>query len=84
MRIGIHKPTNKKVAIKIYEKYKLLDPQRRKSVRREIKLMEKLNHPNIIKLYEAIDTSRQVLIIMEYIGGTSLHGHLKSKPNRRL
>lgn len=46
--------------------------------------MEKLHHKNIIKLYEALDTSKQVMIVMEYMGGTSLHGLLKSKPNRCL
>lgn len=84
VKLGVHRPSNKKVAVKIYEKYKLLDPQRRKSVRREIKLMEKLHHRNIIKLYEALDTSRQVLIVMEHMGGLSLHGLLKSRPNRQL
>jgi serine/threonine protein kinase len=39
VRVGLHKPTNKKVAMKIYKKYKLMDQNRRKSVRREIKLM---------------------------------------------
>lgn len=84
VRIGLHKPTNKKVAMKIYKKHKLLDPNRRKSVKREIKLMEKMKHPNIIRLYEVIDTSKYVIIVMEYVGGDSLHGYLKSKPNRRL
>ena len=70
--------------MKIYKKYKLLDPNRRKSVKREIKLMEKMKHPNIIRLYEVIDTSKYVILVMEYVGGGSLHGYLKSKPNRRL
>ena len=39
VRVGLHKPTNKKIAMKIYKKYKLLDPNRRKSVKREFKLM---------------------------------------------
>lgn len=39
VRVGLHKPSGKKVAMKIYKKYKLLDINRRKSVRREIKLM---------------------------------------------
>ena len=84
VRLGLHKPTNKKIAMKIYKKYKLMDPNRRKSVKREIKLMEKMKHPNIIRLYEVIDTSKYVILVMEYVGGGSLHGYLKSKPNRRL
>ena len=84
VRIGLHKPTNKKVAMKIYKKHKLEEPNRRKSVKREIKLMEKMNHSHIIQLFEIIDTQKYVILIMEYIGGGSLHGYLKSKPNRRL
>ena len=84
MRIGLHKPTNKKVALKIYKKKKLLDPNRRKSVKREIKLMEKMKHPNIIRLYETIDTDDYVILVMEYVGGGSLHGYLKARANRRL
>ena len=58
VRIGLHKPTNQKVAMKIYKKYKLEEPNRRKSVKREIKLMEKMKHGNIIQLYEIIDTEK--------------------------
>jgi serine/threonine protein kinase len=53
-------------------------------VKREIKIMEKMKHPSIIRLYEVIDTSKYVILVMEYVGGGSLHGYLKSKPNRRL
>ncbi len=84
MRVGLHKPSNKKVAMKIYKKYKLVDPNRRKSVKREIKLMEKMKHQSIVKLYEVIDTEKYVILVMEYVGGGSLHGYLKSKSNRRL
>ena len=84
VRIGLHKPTNKKVALKIYKKYKLEEPNRRKSVKREIKLMEKMRHMHIIELYEIIDTTKYVILAMEYVGGGSLHGYLKAKPNRRV
>ena len=78
VRVGLHKPTNKKVALKIYKKYKLMDPNRRKSVKREIKLMEKMKSQQIIKLYEVIDTGKYVIIVMEYVSGGSLHGYLKA------
>lgn len=42
--------------MKIYKKYKLMDPNRRKSVKREIKLMEKMHSFHIIRLFEVIDT----------------------------
>ena len=70
--------------MKIYKKYKLEEPNRRRSVKREIKLMERMRHQNIIQLYEIIDTSKYVILVMEYVGGGSLHGYLKSKPQRRL
>jgi len=84
VRIGLHKMSNFKVAIKIYEKLKLLEPNRRKSVKREIKIMERLDHKYIAKLYEAFDTHKQVYLLLEYVNGGSLHGYLKSKPNRQM
>lgn len=38
VRVALHKGSNSRVAIKIYEKSKIDDPQRRKSVSREIKV----------------------------------------------
>lgn len=81
---GLHKETSRKVAIKIYEKYKLLDPQRRKSVRCEIRLMERLRHPNIVIFHEALDTPKQIYLVMEFVGGGSMHHFLKKRPGRRL
>lgn len=84
MHIGMHKKLNKKVALKIYEKAKIKDIQRKKSVRREIRLMKRLSHPHIANLYEAIETDTQVILVLEYVSGGSTHGFLKSKPNRRM
>jgi len=60
VRHAIHKGTNKKFAIKIYEKYKLLDPIRKNSVKREIEILKKVDHITIVKLHEVIDTIKQV------------------------
>jgi len=49
---------NQKIAVKIYEKIKLMEPNRRKSVNREMKIMEKLDHANIAKLYEAFESHK--------------------------
>jgi serine/threonine protein kinase len=79
---SIHKKTGERVAIKQYDRYKLLDLQRKKQAIREIKILSKLEHPNIIKLHESIDTVKYVYLVMEYARGESLHAHLKAAPNR--
>ena len=47
--------------------------KKRQNVVREIKLLKQLNDPHIIKLYTTIDTGKQVVLVMEYIGKTSLY-----------
>jgi len=60
---SIHKPTGKEVAIKIYEKVKLLDIQKRNAVKREIQILKVINHDNIVRLHEVVDTPKQVSCI---------------------
>jgi MAP/microtubule affinity-regulating kinase len=43
-----------------------------------------MNHQNIVKIYEAFETDSHVYLVMDYVGGGSLHSYLKEKPNRRL
>jgi hypothetical protein len=61
---GLHKPTNRKVAVKIYDKVKLLDTQRKNSVKREIGILKKLDSQHIVKLMEVIDNPKQVISIL--------------------
>jgi len=57
---AIHKPTKTKVAIKIYEKFRLMDVHRKEALKREINVLKKLNNPNIVKLIEVINLPKQV------------------------
>ena len=84
VRSAIQKGVNRKIAMKTYEKSKLLDPHRKRCVKREIDVLEILDHPSIVKLYEVIDAGKQLHLAMEYIGGCSLHSYLKRRPNRKL
>ena len=79
-----HKSTGRKVAIKVYEKYKIADAQRKNCVNREIRVLKKLNHNNIVQLYETIDTTKQLFLIMELVKGRSLHSYIHSKQGRKL
>ena len=84
VKMGLYIPANLTIAIKIYEKSKLEEPQRRKSVKREIRLMGMMDNEFIVKLYGVIETRHQLFILMEYVSGLSLHGYLKLHRNRRL
>ena len=67
VRVAIYKPDNKKVAIKIYEKTKIKEIQRKKSVRREIRILQLLEHPNIVRIYDVVETNHHLNIVMEYL-----------------
>jgi len=71
-------------AVKLYQKYKLVEGHRRKNLRREISMMNKLGHESIIQLYNVIETKRQIALIMEYIGKKTLQTFVRSQPRRRV
>ena len=84
VRSAKNKQSSSKVAIKIYDKFKLLTPNRKKNAEREIKILTRLNHPNIVKLYKTVENNKSLNLIMEYVNGCSLMAYLKQKPNKRL
>jgi serine/threonine protein kinase len=72
VKLAMHKITKEKYAIKIYTKESLLDPQKRNTVKNEVNILKQLNHINIMKLYEVIDSSKYLYLVLEYIKGVSL------------
>ncbi|CAD8104755.1 unnamed protein product [Paramecium primaurelia] len=84
VRIAIQIESDTKVAIKIYEKTKIKDLQRRKGVRREIEILEKLDHPNIVKILDTVESNNHVNIILEYVSGHSLHHLVRKQLEKRL
>lgn len=67
------------MAIKIYPKYKLNDPSKKKAVQREISCMKQLKHPCICKIYDHFESSKEIFIVMEYVSGISLFQYMRNK-----
>ena len=65
VKIGTHKITGEKVAIKILLKEKLIDNIDKIRMMREIKILKNTFHFNIIKIYEVIETETSIYLIME-------------------
>jgi 5'-AMP-activated protein kinase catalytic alpha subunit len=57
VRIGTHTITHEQVAIKILEKDKIKDKSDIERVTREINILKKVRHPNVIQLYEVSSVS---------------------------
>lgn len=55
-----------------------------KNVQREIKILSRLRHPNIIRLYQIIETDNQVHLIMELSSSIPLNDYMKMKKNKRV
>lgn len=63
VKSAIHKASGIKYAVKIYEKYKLMDPAKKTAVKREIQILKQIDHKNIVRMFEVIDAPKQVFYL---------------------
>lgn len=77
---AIRKRDGKAFAIKTIEKSKLMEhPRNLLALEREIDILRRLNHQNIIKLYEVYENDLYIHIILEYLMGGELFQQLQSR-----
>ena len=79
VKLGIHSLTNEPVAIKILDKTKIAKIEDKERINREIKIMKKINHYNITKLYSVIETKYIIYLVQEYVQGKELNDYLYTK-----
>ncbi|CAM4667700.1 unnamed protein product [Leuciscus chuanchicus] len=77
VKLAIHALTKDKVAIKIMDKMRL-DLQTQRMLSREISNMESLYHPNLLQLYEVLETPSRLYLVLEFAGGGELHNRIIS------
>ena len=65
--------TGHSVAIKVINKHKIAhNANLVLNVKREIEIMRRLRHPNIVKLYEVMATKTKIYFVMEFVKGGEL------------
>lgn len=67
---------NRQVAIK-YLRRDLPDGNWRERLQREAQLLAKLNHPNIVQIYDLVEQDGVPALVMEYVDGRNLRIHLR-------
>lgn len=85
VRVAVHKASGQKRAIKSIEKLKVTGDDGRNQFLNEINILKKMDHPNIVKLYEFYEDETYFHLVTEYIAGGELfdyiiHSKMLSEP----
>ena len=68
-----HKITQVKYAIKAIDKTTQVNIQEKPYFRREIEIMYRVHHPNVVKLFGHFEDNKYCYLIMEYIQGGNIY-----------
>ncbi|XP_020588195.1 CBL-interacting serine/threonine-protein kinase 14-like [Phalaenopsis equestris] len=71
-----HIPLGHNVAIKIISKAKVIRSGLVVNTKREIVVMRRLRHPNIVRLLEVLASHSNIYFVMEYVKGGELFSHV--------
>lgn len=76
MKLGLHSQWGEEVAVKLIRRGNIDTSVRMSKVEREIEVLRTLKHPNIVRLYDVIETDKYIGIILEYASGGELFDHI--------
>lgn len=89
VKLGVHKEWGEEVAVKLIKRDKVgtpdgqlqitspaSDPSKMSKVEKEICVLKDVRHPNIVRLYEVIESDRYIGIVLEYASGGELFDHI--------
>jgi len=73
VKLGFHRTTDQRVAVKIVNKAKL-SPEKRQEVEREIEILKRLcGHRSIVTLHDVAEDQRHIYMFFEYVPADLLH-----------
>ena len=79
-----HKVTGAEYAIKLIDKTKFENKQQKELFAREVEIMYKIRHPNIVRLYTHFEDESNCYIVLEYIKKGNIYSYTQSMPNKVL
>lgn len=75
--LGHHETLDKKVAVKVLSPALAADREFVQRFLREARAAAKLDHPNVVQVYDAGSAGEVNYMVMQFIEGTDLHSYLK-------
>lgn len=73
VHLGVHKTTGQQVAVKIIDKKKMVGgSSRADAVRDEVSTLQRVSHPNIIRIYNHFEDDTNVYLVLELVVGGEL------------
>lgn len=75
----IDRKSGEKLALKVIDKSKTQGAKETKMIENEVMTMRKIQHPNCVRLYDVIDTQKELFLVMELIPGGDLFDRIVEK-----
>jgi 5'-AMP-activated protein kinase catalytic alpha subunit len=79
VRLAFDRESGEKVAIKILKKEKILNKGDLERAEREINILKKISHINLIKIYKTLEDSEAYYMVMEYCEKGELFNYIVKK-----
>jgi 5'-AMP-activated protein kinase, catalytic alpha subunit len=67
VRRAVHVPTGKPVAVKVLNKQRINSKKDAARIEREITILKRINHPNLLKLFQLIETQKSYMLITQLV-----------------
>lgn len=78
VKLAVSRTTGEQVAIKYIKKSKIKDEHDLARIRREIKIMSSLRHPQVVNVYEVFENKDKIILVMECADGGELYDYINN------
>jgi PAS domain S-box-containing protein len=75
VKLCFNRKSGKEYAVKCLHKA-AMQPEQLARMREEISIHQAMQHPNIARIFEVIETLDQIFLVMEFVPGGELHRHI--------
>lgn len=79
VRLAVHEDTGEEFAVKVFDRSCMPKDELEFVVRKEVRIMQYLRHPNIVSIHAVVMSSKNLYLFMELVRGGELYDEIVSK-----